>query len=285
MAVDAQALPEAAFVSEAASGPAVWAAAVDELRRLRRYRYLARRLFATSLRNENVGTVFGYFWWVLDPLLTGITYLILVDVMLGRGGPHYPVFLFTSVVVWKSFLGAVRIAMGQTAGKIGLMKQMAFPRSIVPLVAVAAELARFAFGLLALLAFASALGLFPGIGLLSLPLVVLAQLPLMLGLALLLSALGVLYRDVDNLSQFVFRAWFFLSPGLYARSAAPGGTAGRFYDLNPFATLFPAYDRIFVEGRTPDLAAVAYVGLGSLPVLIAGYLVFVWLEPAFAKVR
>ena len=193
--------------------------------------------------------------------------------------------MFTSVVVWKSFLGGVRNAMGQTAGKVGLMKQIAFPRAIVPLVAVAAELARFLFGLIALLAFASALGHFPGTALLYLPLVVLAQIPLMLGLAFVLSGLGVLFRDVDNLSQFVFRAWFFLSPALYPLSSAPTGTARQFFDINPLATLLPAYHSIFVDGGMPDLAALAYVALGCLPVLVGGYLAFVRLESAFAKVR
>jgi ABC-type polysaccharide/polyol phosphate export permease len=285
MAVDARVLPEAAFAPAAERERSLWGEALHELRRLTQYRYLARCLFSTSLRSENVGTVFGYFWWILDPLLTGVTYLILVDVMLRGGGAHYPVFVFTSVVVWKSFLGSVRNAMGQTAGKLGLMKQIPFPRSIIPLVAVAAEVARFGFGLLALLAFSTAFGLFPGTALLYLPLVVLAQLPLMLGLALLLSALGVLFRDVDNLSQFVFRAWFFLSPGIYAITAVPGGAARQFYDLNPFAVLFPAYHAIFVEGSTPDLPALGYVALGSTVVLLGGYLLFVRLESAFAKVR
>jgi ABC-type polysaccharide/polyol phosphate export permease len=285
VAVDVRVLPEAVFVPAGERQGSVWRDALAELRRLSRYRYLARRLYATSLRSENVGTVFGYFWWILDPLLTGVTYLILVDVMLRGGGEHYPVFVFTSVVVWKSFLGSIRNAIGQTGGKLGLMKQIAFPRSIVPLVAVLAELTRFCFGLVALLAFASAFGLFPGGALLWLPLVVLVQVPLMVGLAFLLSALCVLFRDVDNLSQFVFRAWFFLSPGIYSLSAVPGGTARRFYDLNPFATLFPAYHRIFVDGATPDLAALGWVALGSLVVLVGGYLVFVRLEPAFAKVR
>jgi homopolymeric O-antigen transport system permease protein len=285
MAVDAGVLPESGLLAVGPAERSLWADALDELRRLTHYRHLARRLFSTSLRTENVGTVFGYFWWILDPLLTGVTYVILVDVILKSGGDHFPVFVFTSVVVWKSFLGSIRNAMGQTAGKIGLMKQIPFPRSIVPLVAVAAEVARFAFGLLALLVFASAFGLFPGWKLLYLPLVVLVQLPLMLGFAFGLSALGLLFRDVDNLSQFVFRAWFFLSPAIYSISKVPGGTARRLYDLNPFAVLFPAYHAIFMGAGTPDLAGLGWVALGSTVVLVCGYLVFVRLESAFAKVR
>ena len=145
--------------SAAERRPSILNDALGELHRLVRYRYLARYLLTASLRFEHVGTVFGYLWWILDPLLVGATYVILVDVMLHAGGAHYPVFVFTAVVVWKSVSVSVRSAMAQTFGRQGLMKQIAFPRSIIPLVAVGAETARFFFGLLVLLGFAAAFGL------------------------------------------------------------------------------------------------------------------------------
>ena len=285
MEADVRTIPHGLLAPARRDSRSVWSDAVQELRRLNRYRYLGKHLFRTSLRSEHVGTFFGYFWWILDPVLWGATYLLLVAVMFRRGGPNYPVFLFTSVIVWKSFVGSVRGAMGQTVGSHGLMKQVPFPRSIIPLTAVAAETTKFFFGLLVLIAFAAGFGLYPSVALLALPLVVLAQLPFMLGVAFLLSALAVLFRDMDNLSQFVFRAWFFLSPALYALSAVPQGVSRRLYDINPFAILLPAYHSIFVDRAVPNLPALAYVGGVAIATLLAGYIVFVRLERLFAKVR
>ena len=285
MEASATSVPDAVFAAAAERRSSIWDDAAQELRRLVRYRYLAKYLLSASLRFEHVGTVFGYLWWILDPLLTGAIYLILVDVMLHSGGENYPVFVFTSVVVWKSVVVSVRSAMAQTFGRQSLMKKIAFPRSIIPLVAVAAETARFLLGLLVVVGFAAAFGLYPSSSLAFLPLVVLVQLPLVLGLALVLSALGVLFRDVDNLSDFLFRALFFLSPALYPLSVVPSGIARHFYDINPFAVLFPAYHAIFIDHARPDLLALGYTAVGALAALVGGYLVFVRLEPLFAKVR
>jgi ABC-type polysaccharide/polyol phosphate export permease len=277
--------PDAALVALHERPRSIWHNALNDLRRLARYRYLGKYLLSASLRFEHVGTTFGYTWWILDPLLTGATYVLLVDVMLHSGGENYPVFVFTSVVVWKSVVVSVRSSMAQTYGRQSLMKQIAFPRSIIPFVAVAAETARFFFGLLVVVGFAAAFGLYPNSSIAFLPLLVLVQLPLILGLALLLSALGMLFRDVDNISDFLFRSWFFLSPAIYAATVVPSGVARSFYDINPFAVLFPAYHAIIVDRATPDLPALGYVAIETLATLIVGYLVFIRLEPRFAKVR
>src|SRR5438093_10441535 len=100
MAVDAGVLTEATFALPGERRRSLWGDALHELRRLTRYRYLAKHLFLTSLRFEHVGTVFGSLWWILDPLLLGITYVILMDVILHVIAPHYPVFAFTALVVF-----------------------------------------------------------------------------------------------------------------------------------------------------------------------------------------
>src|SRR5438093_8885872 len=161
MAVDAGVLPEAALLAAGSPERSLWGEALHELHRLARYRHLIKYLLSAALRFDNVGTIFGYLWWILDPLLTGLVYVILVDVMLGSGREHFTVFVFTSVVVWKSVTVSMRSAMAQTFGRQGLMKQIAFPRSVIPVVAVAAETVRFFVGLLVLLAFAAGFGLYP----------------------------------------------------------------------------------------------------------------------------
>ena len=279
----APSVPDAVFVAD--HRRSILGAGIEELRRLVRYRHLVKFLLSAALRFEHVGTIFGYLWWLLDPLLTGAVYVVLFDVMLGTGGKNFAVFVFTSVLVWKSVTVSVRSAMSQTFGRQTLMKQIAFPRTVIPLVAVGAETVRFLLGLVALVGFAAAFGLYPDASFAYLPLVLLLQLPLVLGIALLLSALGVLYRDVDNLSDFLLRCWFFLSPGVYAISVVPGGIARSFYDVNPFAVILPAYHAIFVHSAMPHLAALAYVASEALVALLLGYLVFVRLQPMFAKVR
>jgi lipopolysaccharide transport system permease protein len=253
-----------------------------ELRELRRYHELLRRMVSTELRTTYIGTFFGFVWWLLDPVLLMFAYLLFIGVILHRRGPDFPLYVFTSVVVWKFFSSSVRVAIGTTLGKITMMRQIAFPRSILPLAATVSEAIRFLFGLVVVLALAAAYGDYPAPTLLALAPVTLVVFVLALGLGYFFAALNVYFRDVSALTQHLFQIWFYLSPGLYTVVFIPESWR-QVYKLNPFATLLPAYHRIVMDRRLPDFVALGWVGMVSLAVLAAGFLFFVRLQSSFPK--
>jgi lipopolysaccharide transport system permease protein/teichoic acid transport system permease protein len=248
-----------------------------------RYRPLIRYMVSSSLRTQNTGTIFGHLWWLLDPLLLMLVYVVLIDVVLERGGENYPLFVFIAVVAWKYFAATSRNAMALTVGKERLMRQVAFPKTVLPLSAVLGGTIHFAFALVVVVIFAVPFGIYPHVTLPLVLLVAAVQFVLTLGMSLFLSALNVFLRDVQNLGEYVFRMWFYLSPGLYAVAAVPENYR-EIYELNPFATLFPAYRSVLLDHSTPDFAALGVVGGFSLIVLVAAYVFFVRLEPSFTKV-
>jgi lipopolysaccharide transport system permease protein len=254
-----------------------------QLRETARYRALVRYLVSTSLRTESARTVFGYFWWLLDPLLLMAAYVVLVDVIFQRGEENFPIFVLTALVSWKYFMSGTRTAITGTIGKERLMRQVAFPKSVLPLASVLAEAIHFAAGIVVVILAAIPFGITPHPVLALVVIVALVQLVFTLGVAFLLSALNVFFRDIQFLTTHLFRVWFYLSPGLYALSAVPE----RFQDLyvlNPFATFFPAYQELIMEGTLPDLSALGILAAASAAVLALGYAVFVRLEPSFTKV-
>lgn len=254
-----------------------------ELQALIRSWRLVRYLVRTSLRRGNVGTFFGRVWWLLDPFFTMLIYVLLVKVIFKRGGADYPVFVFTGVVGWKFFSSGVLTAISTTVGKQHLMKQIAFPRSAIPLAAVLTETVNFGFGLIVLIIFAIPFGVYPSIDLAYIPLIAAVELLITLGLALMLSAANIFYRDVYHLAGYVFRLWFYLSPALYTPSELPR----RFediYRLNPFAAIFPAYRDALMQHQAPDLPALGFAALEGAIVLVAGYAVFMRLQRTFPKV-
>jgi ABC-type polysaccharide/polyol phosphate export permease len=254
----------------------------DELKAVARYRHLLRYLITSALRTENANTVFGFVWWILDPLLLMSVYVLLVGVLLDRGTPDFPVFILTAIVAWELFAKGTRNMVTGTMRKERSMRQIAFPKAVLPLSAIAAAAIHFAVAFLVLLLVAIIFGIYPSpYALLALP-IVLVQLAFTLGLGFFLSAINVFFRDTTKLMRYVFRFGFYLSPTLYPLSAVPE----RFrpiYDLNPFATLIPAYRDVVMYHKVPDLAALGVVGAASLVVLILGYLFFVRLQPWFAK--
>jgi ABC-type polysaccharide/polyol phosphate export permease len=115
------------------------------------------------------------------------------------------------------------------------------------------------------------------------PVVVLIQLVLTLGLALLLSALTVHFRDVRDLLSNLLTLWFFATPIIYALSQVPEPVR-QFLNLNPFTHLAVSYQEVlFRAGRFAQWPRLLAVGAGSLLVFALGYFVFDRLRDTLAE--
>jgi len=254
----------------------------DELKALARYSHLLRYLITSALRTENANTVLGFVWWILDPLLLMAIYVVLVGVLLGRGSPDFPVFILTAIIVWELFAKGARNMMNGTVRKEKSMRQIAFPKAVLPLSAIAAAAIHFAVAFGVLLLVAIIFGIYPSAyALLAVP-IVLVQLTFTLGVGFFLSAINVFFRDTTKLTRYVFRIGFYLSPTLYPVSRVPEQFRD-VYMLNPFATLIPAYRDVVMYHQVPDVAALGILAVVSVVVLVSGYLFFVRLQPLFAK--
>jgi lipopolysaccharide transport system permease protein len=212
-----------------------------------------------------------------------LSYYLLVAVAFRQGGTDVALFLSISVVVWKFFTAGTRNALVITAAKERQMRHVRFPRAVLPLSSLLAETVRFAFALVILIAVIGLLG--PGLDI-TLPLIlpiVAIQLLFALGTAFLLGALNVFFRDVQHITFHAFQAWFFLSPGLYTIDAIPQEYR-RVYDINPFAHILPAYHSLLLNHELANPIGLVKVAGVSVATLVLGYLVFVRLQPAFAKV-
>jgi ABC-type polysaccharide/polyol phosphate export permease len=254
-----------------------------ELRSLIGYRGLVRYLVRSELRSSTTGRWFGFVWWLLDPFLNMGVYVVLVSVILGRGGGAYPVFVFTSVLAFRFFSSGITSAMGRTAGGQGMMKQIRFPPTIFPLSAVITQVFHFAFGLVILLLFAALFGIYPApIDLLIIPIVG-VQFILTLGIAFLLSALNIFMRDIQNLISYVFRVMFFLSPAIYSLDRVPEKYRIIIL-LNPMTPLFESYHDVVVFQQHPHWVALGLLLVVSTVGLIVSFIGFVRLERLFNKV-
>jgi lipopolysaccharide transport system permease protein len=256
---------------------------LKELRAVARYRNLLRHLMGSSLAKESTGTVFGWIWWLLDPLILIGVYFVFVTVILGVNEPNFVLLVFLGLTAWKHVATSVTSSISTTLSREQLMRQVAFPRSVIPLASVLAGTFHFALALALYLVVAIPFDVRPQptLPLVLIPLAI--QVVLTLGLAYLLSALNIFFRDIQNLSQYLFRVLLFLSPVLYTLERIPEHIRP-FYMVNPLATIFSAYHDILLYHRTPDYTALAAVGAASLAVLVFGFLVFVRLQHAFTKV-
>ena len=253
-------------------------------------RRLIRYLVQADIRKKGADTILGNLWWVLDPLLQMAVYVVLVSVVFNRGGPDYPLFIFAAILPWKWFQSTVYDATTSVTGADRLIRQIQFPKLVLPVASAFAGVVNFAFGLvplvaLILLLYRDRLSL----TLLFIPAIALVQLFFNLAIAVGLAALNVFYRDIGNLSRHALRLWFYLSPGLYAIEDLRKATqhipvVGELLLANPFAILFTAYRGVIYSQQLPDWASLAALLGASLLLLALTTLLFKRAEPSFAKV-
>jgi len=279
-------------MSTAVIGDDAFAQDVGLRRRVRRelddliaFRHLIRHLVSTSLRAELSSTTLGFLWWILDPLLLMGVYYVFIGLILRRGGPHYPMFVLTAIISWEFFAKSVSRSISLTLAKEGSMRQVAFPRSAIPLAATITEAIHFVFAMGVLLILLPAFGLTPGpLAVLAIPLALL-ELVFTLGVSYLLASANVFFRDVKHLTEHFFWLWFHVSPSIFPAVLFPQQFL-TIFQMNPFATFFEDLRSVVMHDRLPatSLLHLGVLSAVSLLVLAVGFVTFVQGSRSFAKV-
>ncbi len=270
--------------------PGPWETLVSTVRDVYSRRRLIGYLARADLQKRGSDTLLGNVWWVLDPLLTMGVYVVLVTVIVRSTRDAYPLFIFCAILPWKWFSSSVAGAVTSITSKERVIKQIHFPKIVLPLSDVLAGVVGFGFGLMplaVLLVFFYPSHLTPWVVLI--PVVAAVQFILTLGLAVIGAALTVFFRDIGNFVGHVLRIWFYLSPALYGTDQVEALAQKHpeligLYNLNPFAALFESYRNLIYYGRPPTWDLLGLVVVESFVILVAAVLVFRRLEPSFAKV-
>src|SRR5687768_11304637 len=111
---------------------------------------LVRYLVAADIRKKGADTLLGNFWWVLDPLLQMGVYVVFVSLILDVKTDDYPLFVLSAILPWKWFTTSVADAASSVVSQEKLIKQIQFPKLVLPVAATTAGVVGFAFGLLPL---------------------------------------------------------------------------------------------------------------------------------------
>jgi ABC-type polysaccharide/polyol phosphate export permease len=267
------------------------------LARLTRYRGLIQSLVARELKARYRGSVLGFFWSFINPLLLLTVYSFVFTVVLPSARQDeriepYALFMFVGILPWTWFASSLNESSGVLISSGNLIKKVLFPAEVLPIVTVLANMVHFFFGLVILSGFLiwyqrplniSELAVFP--------LAVAVQLVLTLGFALLLSALTVHFRDIRDILANLLTFWFFATPIIYPYflfedPTKPGGELWQadMLKLNPFTHLAITYQEIlFFNGPVGHLKWLLVLGALSVLFFLFGYFVFDRLRDTFAE--
>ncbi|HWT22457.1 MAG TPA: ABC transporter permease [Solirubrobacteraceae bacterium] len=258
----------------------------------RRFAYLAATLAVTEFKLRFFGSALGYLWQLVRPLmLFGVLYLVFTEfVKIGDRVAFYPVVLLANIVLFTFFQEGTG-AVGSVVDREGLVRKIHFPRMAIPVSVVLTAGFNLVLNLLVVMAFAVASGVRPRWSWLQAPVLVLLLAALVLGLAMLLSALYVRYRDVKPIWEVALQALFYGTPVIYAvETIGVSKTVQELIMMNPVAAILEQFRHAVIDPAAPTAAAAAggtlrlLVPLGILVAVCAlGYRVFDRAAPHIAE--
>ncbi len=246
-----------------------------------RRREFAAELSRSGMRAANTRTFFGQIWLVLNPLLLAAVYYLLVSILADRGGLDYMVHLVAGLFAYYFVTGCISAGAGSVTGGGSLVMNMSFPRLLMPLSAVRTAFFRFLPTLVVYLIIHLVAGA-PWSFTMLLALVFLALMVVFAaGMAAVVAAVQVYFRDTASFLPYLIRIWLYLSPVLWFAEDVPERLRP-FMVLNPLYSLLGGWSDLLVRSQLPSpglwLAAVGW----SVAAAVAGALFFMSRERDFA---
>lgn len=260
----------------------------------RRFLRLTLVLAVTDFRLRFFGSVLGYLWQLMRPLmLFGVLYAVF-STFLKFTGPerYYPVALLLGIVLFSFMAEATGGSVRSLLMRENLVRKIDFPRLAVPLATVSTALFNLLLNLIPVLVFLLAAGGRPRWSWLEVPVLIALLTIFVIGLAMLLSALFVRYRDVEPIWEVVLQVMFYASPIFYTVELV-AQKAGRHVAnallCNPFAAILQQFRHAFVDPSHKSPFEVLHNGLILIPftviviVVVAGAIVFSRAAPRIAE--
>ena len=262
----------------------------------RRFVELTTTLARTEFKLRYYGSALGYVWSLMRPLLFfGVLYVFFVKIVDIARGPYYGAYLLTSVVLWTYLSEATGNSVTSLVAREAMLRKIRFPRMVVPLSVSLTSTFNLGMNFITVLVFAFATGVTPNILWLEMIPITFGFIMLATGIAMLLSALYVRFRDVQPIWEVFLQVWFYASPVMYPATAyvthkLPSGFE-KIAMINPVATLLAQMGHAFIDPKGyPTATGAAHavwpvvIAVALIPGVVAlGWWVFTREAPRVAE--
>ncbi|HMA04747.1 MAG TPA: ABC transporter permease [Methanomicrobiales archaeon] len=254
----------------------------DHLGALWKYRQLVWTIAWGDFKWRYKNSILGYFWSLLEPLIMFIILYIVFSNLMRVQVEYYQLFLLLGIIMWNFFTKATNLGLNAIVGKPSLIQRVYFPRDVLVIAGVITAMLQSLFESVVFILFMVYFAVPLSWNILYLLYILVIYFMLALGVALGISALNVYYRDIQFIWVVILQAGFFITPILYPLSIfSPQMQA--IFRLNPIAQIIVTSRDVILYSVPPYWVSLAYAGVASLIVFIAGYVIFLKLEPRFAE--
>ena len=245
---------------------------------------VVRQLTVRDLKSKYKQSILGPIWIVIQPLGLLVAFAVVFAGLLDIKTEGVPYLLFAAVglTVWIFFQASISFAPGSLVMNLSIVRRVACPRVALPTAAVLASIPSVTLPLLTSLVLAFALGEAPTLRVLLLPVVAAWAFLLTWGIAILLSATIVHFRDVLFTIPFLLQAGLFLSPVAYPASRVENDLVDLIFTLNPLTGVIESFRWVMLPVPEPALATVLVSAVWTVGLVFGGWWVFRRLEPTMA---
>lgn len=254
------------------------------LKEIYEYRQMIASLVKKDLRGRYKGSVLGFLWTFINPLLQLLVYsVVFSSVMRVTNVDKYYLYLFVALIPWIFFSSSLTGGAVTILANKNLITKIYFPREVLPISYVTSCFVNMLFSFIVVFVVVIISGI--GINLVSLlflPLVMLIEYIFSMGIALIVSAVNVYFRDLQHILGIISMAWMYFTPIVYGIGDIPEEWR-KIFRLNPMCHIITAYRDILYYKVVPEMPVLLMTGAVSMMVLIIGFWVFSRLKKRFAE--
>ncbi len=254
----------------------------EHFKDLYKYRALINALVVRGLKARYRGSVLGFFWTFINPFLLMLVYVFVFKILMNNGIKNYSVFLFAGLLPWTWFSTAITDGVNSIVSGANLITKVLFPPQVLPTVSVLVNMVNYILSLPLLLFFMFILRMHLGVSVIAIIPVIIIQLILTEGLVLMVAAINVYFRDLQQIVSNFLLLGFFVTPVIYRLSQVPPKYLFVLY-MNPMTLLVRSYQWIFYYTIFPNWLHLFYLFIASLFILLIGVYIFEKLKEAFPE--
>lgn len=246
------------------------------------YREMLYNLVKKDLRTRYKGSALGFLWTFVNPLLQLIVYTVVFSTIMRINVDKYYIYLFVALIPWMFFASAIQGSASSILVSKDLIKKIYFPRLIIPIAVVNVAFMNMLFSMVIVILALVISGVGLSIYIFLLPLIMILEYMLALGLAFIFSALNVFFRDLEHILGIIIMGWFYFTPIVYTVDMIPKEYLNIFY-FNPMTSIVMAYRDILYYKQLPQFYTLGQIFLWSLGVILIGYIIFEKLQKHFVE--
>lgn len=236
-----------------------------------------------ELRGRYKGSVLGFFWTLLNPLLQLLVYTVVFSVIMRAGYEKYYLFLFVALVPWMFFSGCVNAGSTIILSSKELVNKIYFPREVLPISHVIAQLVNMLLSFAVVLIVLAVTGYgFNYTALLFMPIIIMIEFFMTLGMTFVSCSITVFFRDLQFILSVLMMAWQFLSPIMYGIDMVPEQFK-IYFSINPVTPMLNVYRDILYYKQQPSIYELGKSFFYSMVIFMLGLLLFECLKKKFSE--